>query len=89
MSSDETLRWPTNLDRAGIEKRLVKVREVAEATGLKEIAFLFGGLEKMPAGLLATAVVNAITQLQYKPEHRAINAQLEMVAMNLKNLKKG
>jgi len=85
---DETLRWPVNLDRAAIEERLVKVRQAAEAGGLTEIAFLFGGLEKMTAAQLATAVVNAITQLQYKPEHRAINSQLEMVAMNLKNLKK-
>jgi hypothetical protein len=26
---DETLRFPTNLDRAAIESRLVEVREVA------------------------------------------------------------
>jgi len=32
-------------------------------------------------------VVAALTLVQEKPEHRAIATQLEMVAMNLKNLK--
>ena len=34
----ETLRWPTNLDRAGIEKRLVEVRETAQRAGLEALA---------------------------------------------------
>ena len=88
MPIDETLRWPTNLDRPAIEKRLVKVREAAQAAGLPEIAFLFGGLDKMTPAQLATAVVNAITRMVEKPDnYRAITMQLEQVAMNLKNLK--
>jgi hypothetical protein len=80
----ETLRWPTNLDRAGIEKRLVEVRD----SGVKELAGYFSGLEKMAPAQLGSAVVAALGWVQGKPEHRAIATQLEMVAMNLKNLKK-
>jgi len=84
MSNDyETLRWPTNLDRAGIEKRLVQVRD----SGVAELAGRFKNLEKMTSGELGTAVVAALSWIQEKPEHRAIATQLEMVAMNLKNLK--
>jgi hypothetical protein len=79
----ETLRWPTNLDRAGIEKRLVQLRD----SGIPELATRFAGLEKMTAAQLGGAVVAALGWVQEKPEHRAIAIQLEMVAMNLKNLK--
>jgi hypothetical protein len=85
---DETLRWPTNLDRPAIEKRLVEVREVARAQGFAEVAALFEGLEAMSPAQLGTNVVAALDRLQEKPEHRPIAMQLEMVAMNLKNLKR-
>ena len=83
----ETLRWPTNLDRAGIEKRLVEVRETAQRTGLDVLAKGFESLETLSAAQLGAKVVAALTEVQEKPEHRAIATQLEMVAMNLKNLK--
>lgn len=83
---DETLRWPTNLDRAGIERRLVQVREAARGH-LPDVAALFENLLTLSAAQLGTSVVAALTLVQEKPEHRAIATQLEMVAMNLKNLK--
>lgn len=79
----ETLRWPTNLDRTGIEKRLVQVRD----SGVPEMTERFSNLEKMTSAQLGAAVVAALSWIQGKPEHRAIATQLEMVAMNLKNLK--
>ncbi len=83
MNENETLRWPTNLDRAGIEKRLIQVRD----SGVKELAAYFSGVESMTGAQLGAAVVTALSWIQGKPEHRAIATQLEMVAMNLKNLK--
>lgn len=84
MSEDyETLRWPTNLDRAGIEKRLATIRD----SGIPELAPRFKDLEKMTAAQLGAAVVAALSWVQGKPEHRAHATTLEMVAMNLKNLK--
>ena len=87
MSENETLRWPTNLDRAGIEKRLIDVSEVARKHGLDHLVSLLGEPKDMSAAQIGAKVVAALTWLQDKPEHRAITMQLEMVAMNLKNLK--
>ena len=84
---DETLRWPTNLDRAGIEARLVQVRDAAQAAGLKDVAALFADLKPMTGAQIGAAVLAALEKVQEKNEHGAITTQLEMVAMNLKNLK--
>lgn len=86
-TENETLRWPTNLDHAAIVKRLVEVREAAGAAGLPELAARFSDVETLPAGRIASAVVAALTSIQEVPEHRAIAMQLEMVAINLKNLR--
>jgi hypothetical protein len=83
MNENETLRWPTNLDRAGIEKRLAQLRDSGET----ELAAFFSGMEQMTPAQLGSAVVAALGWVQEKPQHRAIATQLEMVAMNLKNLK--
>lgn len=86
-TENETLRWPTNLDREGIERRLVQVREAAQSASLTYLASLFAAVEGMSAAQIASSVVAAMTWLQDRPEHRAITTQLEMVALNLKNLK--
>lgn len=84
---NETLRWPTNLDRDGILARLAQVRAMAAAAGLAEISERLAGVQDMPSGQLGAAVIGALTSIQEKPEYGAITAQLAMVAMNLKNLK--
>jgi hypothetical protein len=86
-SYNETLRWPTNLDRAAIVQRLSHVREIAQARGLTEIAARFEGVEAMTGPQIGAGVIAALTWLQEKPEHRELATRLEMVAMNLKNLK--
>jgi hypothetical protein len=83
----ETLRWPTNLDRAGIELRLVQVRDYARANDLPELAARFESLSTLTSAQLGAAVLGAINALQKSPQHRQAITQLEMVAMNLKNLK--
>jgi hypothetical protein len=83
----ETLRWPTNLDRAGIELRLVLVRDYALANGLPEIAAYFENVPRLRSAQLGAVVLSALNALQKSPYHRQIVTQLEMVAMNLKNLK--
>ena len=87
MPQDETLRWPTNLDRGGIESRLVQVHAAAKAQGLDQVAALFANLSALTAAQLGHNVVSALELLQEKQEHAAITRQLEMVAMNLKNLR--
>jgi hypothetical protein len=87
MESEETLRWPVNLDRAAIERRLAKARATAEAQGWTEVAQLLAGVESKPAPELAKSVMAALEWVQREPELRAFALQLQMVALNLKNLK--
>ncbi len=84
---NETLRWPTNLDRDAIVAPLVQVRAAAEAAGLAELAARLAGVESMPAAEIGSHAIAALTWIQEKPEYGAITTQLAMVAMNLKNLK--
>ena len=81
------MRWPTNLDHAAIVRRLVQFRETALASGLPDLAARFANVEGMAAGQIGAKVVAALTWLQEMPEHRSFATQLEMVALNLKNLK--
>lgn len=88
MSSDnETLRWPTNLNRAAINQRLIHARTVAERDGLAEIARLLVNIENETPAHIAKAVMASLDWLEGKSELRAFTLQLEMVALNLKNLK--
>ena len=84
---NETLRWPTNLDRKAIVQRLEQLRAETEAAGLPEVAARFANVRKMSGGQIGAAVIAAMTVLQDKPEHNAIAKQFEMIAVNLKNLK--
>jgi hypothetical protein len=90
MSEDgagETLRWPTNLDRGAIEQRLVQARQTAERTGLTEVAGILAGVETMTPAQIAKSVMAVLRWLEGKTELRAYTLQLEMVALNLKNLR--
>jgi len=83
----ETLRWPTNLDHRAIVLRLVQFRDAAKLSGLLDLAARFSKVEGMKAAKVGANVIAAITWLQDKPEYRPLAVQLEMVAVNLKNLK--
>lgn len=88
MSSDnETLRWPTNLDRAAIQKRLAEARQSARDAGLTSVAFVLSDIENKRAAEIAKALMNALSLLEGKAGHEALTRRLEIVALNLKNLK--
>ena len=83
----ETLRWPTNMDRAAIVAKLVEIRETARLEGYLELAAFFADVEVMPSPKVGASVISALTWLEGKPEYVSIGTQLSMVAMNLKNLR--
>jgi hypothetical protein len=88
----ETIRWPTNLDRAAIEKRLLQVAAKAEHAGLPELAQRFSGVATASAAQIASHVVASLTWLANQPhesreKYDDLARDLEMVALNLKNLK--
>ena len=93
MSRDsETIRWPTNLDRPAIEKRLARVAARAAELELPDVARGFTGVATMSAKQIASNVVTWLTWLTGQPpeareKYADITRELEMVALNLKNLK--
>jgi hypothetical protein len=86
-SHDKTLKLVTNLDRAGIEARLGELRAAAQGAGLADLAQMFAGIEGAPRAQLEQKVRNALKWLADKPEHKGLAAQLELVEINLPNLK--
>jgi ATP phosphoribosyltransferase len=84
---EKTLKLVTNLDRKAIEAKLAQVRADAQASNLRELAELFNGVEGMPRAQMEQKVKNALKWLADKPQHNRIASQLELVGINLHNLK--
>ncbi|MDA0226372.1 MAG: hypothetical protein O2975_09715 [Proteobacteria bacterium] len=87
-AGNETLRFPTHLDHEAIVARLIKVRDEARSTGVVFLADQFTDPGSMSPGQIGAAVVASLGWVQEKDEYRSLAAQLEIVAMNLKNLGK-
>ena len=87
MADDKTVRMVTNLDRGAIEGKLAEVRTAAQSAKLSELASMFQGVEGMPKAQIEQRVKNAIKWLADKPQHNRITTELELVELNLKNLK--
>lgn len=89
MATDEerTLKLVTNLDRKAIEAKLAQVRIDAQSANLKELADMFYGVEGMPRAQIERKVRNALKWLADKPQYNRIASQLELVGLNLPNLK--
>lgn len=84
---EKTMKLVTNLDRSAIEAKLAQVRVDALSANLKELADMFNGIEGMPRAQIEQKVKNAIKWLADKPQLNRIASQLELVGLNLPNLK--
>ena len=84
---EKTMKLVTNLDRNAIEAKLAQVRSDAQSANLKELADLFNGVDGMPRAQIEQKVKNALKWLADKPQHNRIASQLELVGLNLANLK--
>ena len=86
-SDDKTMKLVTNLDRKAIEGKLAEVRSAAQSANLKELAEMFAGVEGMPRAQIEQKVKSALKWLGDKPQHGRITSQLELIGLNLPNLK--
>jgi len=86
-SHEETLKLVTNLDRAAIEARLAEVCNAAQAAGLAEVAQQLADAPGKSRAELEQRIRGALRLLAGKPERKALLAQLELVEINLPNLK--
>jgi len=84
---DKTLKLVTNLKRGAIEKRLGEARSAAQAAGFSEVAQMLDGIEGSPKAQMEQKVRDALKWLAGKPDHGGIVALLELVELNLPNLK--
>ncbi|HKX37479.1 MAG TPA: hypothetical protein VJN20_02370 [Burkholderiales bacterium] len=84
---DRTVRLVRNLDRGAIEAKLAEVRQAAQSSNLADLASLFAGVEGMPRAQMQERITSALKWLAGKPGHQKIVAQLELVEINLPNLK--
>jgi hypothetical protein len=87
MADDKTVRMVTNLDRKAIEGKLADVHKAAQSSNLNELASMFQGVEGMPKAQIEQRVKNALKWLADKPQHQRMATDLELVELNLKNLK--
>ena len=87
MADDKTVRMVTNLDRPAVEGKLAEVRKAAQSANLAELASMFNGVEGMPKAQIEQRVKNALKWLADKPQHNRMVTDLELVELNLKNLK--
>ena len=85
--SEKTMKLVTNLDRKAIEAKLAEARAAAQGANLKELADMFSGIEGMPRAQIESKVKNALKWLADKPQHNRIASTLELVGLNLQNLK--
>jgi hypothetical protein len=86
-SHEKTLKLVTNLDRAAIEARLADVRKAVQAAGLADVAGALAGFEGAARAQMEEKVRGALRALATKPEHKGLSAQLELIEINLPNLK--
>jgi hypothetical protein len=86
-NDDKTVELITNLDRAGVEKLLQRVAVEAKAQGLDDIITLLGEFAGMGQAELRKRVALCLESLSASPEYRVLFSQLELVELNLPNLK--
>ena len=84
---EKTLKLVTNLDRGAIEKRLVEARSAAQAAGFTDLAKMLAGVEGAPKAQIEQKVKGALKSLAGKSDGKDIQALLELVELNLPNLK--
>ena len=84
---EKTLEIVTNLDRGAIEARLAEVRKMAQSDNLGDLAAMLNGLEGQPRAQVEKRVREALKWLADKPQHKGLAARLELVEINLPNLK--
>ena len=87
MSDEKTMKLVTNLDRAAIEGVPREIGGDAASAGLTEVAKMFIGVQGMLAAQIEQRVNNSAKWLADKPQHSRLATSLDLVGMNLKNLK--
>ena len=87
MSFDETMKFTTNMSRAEIEAKLPELRNFAEAAQLTEIVKLLTGTAGLANADLEARMLRCLEVTGAKDEYALLYDQLDMLLLNLRNLK--
>lgn len=87
MDFNETLRFPTRLQPEEIYARLAKIQASAEEQGFTDIAAALKDVRTMTPTEIGKAVIRTLGLIGGKEEQQGLAKQLQIVAVNLKNLK--
>jgi hypothetical protein len=83
----ETARFPAKLDRDAIIGRVAELHEWARSESLAELATLLELPANVSSAELGSRILSSLAFIASRPEYTVINKQLEILALNLKNLK--
>ena len=87
MSFDSTMKFSTNMSRAEIDAKLPELKTFAVAAQLGEIAKLLTDTAGLAPAELATRLTRCLELTGGKDEYALLYDQLDMLILNLKNLK--
>ena len=87
MSFDATMKFSTTMNRAEIDAMLAECRTFAAAADLPEVAKLITGTDGLPPAELKTRMTGCLEQLGGKDEYALLIDKLDMLLINLQNLK--
>jgi len=83
----ETARFPTKLDRKAIIARVAELCEWARGQQLTELAALLELPANASSAEVGSRILSALALISGTSEYSVITKQLEILALNLKNLK--
>jgi hypothetical protein len=84
---DRTMQIVMNLDRAGIEEKFAQARQIAEAFNLPQVKDALAHTDGKSASELQAIIDRAIQGLIGKDEYARLQDLLELIELNLKNIK--
>jgi hypothetical protein len=87
MSFDATMKFSTNMSRAEIEAKIPELKKFAEAAGLAEIVKLLTDTAALAPADLAARMQRCLEVTGGKDEYALLYDQLDMLVLNLNNLK--
>jgi hypothetical protein len=87
MSFDTTMIFSTTINRTEIEAMLGECRTFAAAADLPAVAKLLTDINGLPASDMGTRIMNCLQQLGGKDEYALLIDKLDMLLLNLPNLK--
>lgn len=87
MDTEQTMKFFLNLDRPAIEAKLREARALAASKNFGDVAAVLADVDGKAAAELDQKIKQCLKALSGASDAKALTAQLEMIQLNLPNLK--